>query len=153
MTEAPPAPRRRGTGGRRPDFGAAAYFRSPEKYCRCAAYPMLLSKLPDVGVSIFSQMTLLAQQTGALNLAQGFPDYDPPLALREALARHALASGQPPVPRPCRGCRACAPGHCGAGGPLATRRARARCGPGSDHHGRGHRGALRGAGGRGAARR
>jgi methionine aminotransferase len=54
---------------------------------------MLSSKLPDVGVSIFSQMTLLAQQTGALNLAQGFPDYDPPLALREALAHHALASG------------------------------------------------------------
>ncbi|GAA4501133.1 pyridoxal phosphate-dependent aminotransferase [Hymenobacter ginsengisoli] len=54
---------------------------------------MLESKLPDVGVSIFSQMTLLAQQTGAINLAQGFPDYDPPLALREALARHALARG------------------------------------------------------------
>jgi len=54
---------------------------------------MLPAKLPDVGVSIFSQMTLLAQQTGALNLAQGFPDYDPPLALREALAHHALASG------------------------------------------------------------
>ncbi|GAB3637457.1 pyridoxal phosphate-dependent aminotransferase [Hymenobacter arcticus] len=54
---------------------------------------MLQSKLPDVGVSIFSQMTSLAQQTGAINLAQGFPDYDPPLALREALARHALAPG------------------------------------------------------------
>ena len=54
---------------------------------------MLQSKLPEVGVSIFSQMTALAQQTGALNLAQGFPDYDPPLALREALARHALAPG------------------------------------------------------------
>lgn len=54
---------------------------------------MLRSKLPDTGVSIFSQMTALAQQTGALNLAQGFPDYDPPLALREALARHALATG------------------------------------------------------------
>jgi len=54
---------------------------------------MIESKLPDVGVSIFSQMTLLAQQTGAINLAQGFPDYDPPLALRQALARHALASG------------------------------------------------------------
>jgi methionine aminotransferase len=54
---------------------------------------MLVSKLPDVGVSIFAQMTTLAQQTGALNLAQGFPDYDPPLALREALARHALAPG------------------------------------------------------------
>ena len=54
---------------------------------------MLESKLPAIGVSIFSQMTLLAQQTGAINLAQGFPDYDPPLALREALAHHALASG------------------------------------------------------------
>jgi methionine aminotransferase len=54
---------------------------------------MFSSKLPDVGVSIFAQMTALAQQTGALNLAQGFPDYDPPLALREALARHALSSG------------------------------------------------------------
>ncbi len=54
---------------------------------------MLTSKLPDIGVSIFAEMTALAQQTGALNLAQGFPDYDPPLALREALAHHALASG------------------------------------------------------------
>lgn len=54
---------------------------------------MLSSKLPDIGVSIFAQMTLLAQQTGAINLAQGFPDYDPPLALRQALAHHALASG------------------------------------------------------------
>ena len=54
---------------------------------------MLQSKLPDVGVSIFTQMTLLAQETGAINLAQGFPDYDPPLALREALARHALRPG------------------------------------------------------------
>ncbi|MGI4734343.1 MAG: methionine aminotransferase [Janthinobacterium lividum] len=54
---------------------------------------MLTSKLPDVGVSIFAQMTALAQATGALNLAQGFPDYDPPLALREALAHHALAAG------------------------------------------------------------
>jgi methionine aminotransferase len=54
---------------------------------------MVKSKLPDIGVSIFSQMTLLAQQTGAINLAQGFPDYDPPLALRQALAHHALASG------------------------------------------------------------
>ena len=53
----------------------------------------LSSKLPDVGVSIFSQMTALALETGAINLAQGFPDYDPPLALREALARHALAPG------------------------------------------------------------
>ena len=54
---------------------------------------MLLSKLPDVGVSIFTQMTLLAQETGAINLAQGFPDYDPPQVLTEALARHARTPG------------------------------------------------------------
>ncbi len=54
---------------------------------------MLHSKLPDVGISIFTQMTLLAQATGAINLAQGFPDYDPPRALLEALARHALTPG------------------------------------------------------------
>ena len=54
---------------------------------------LLLSKLPDIGVSIFSKMTALAQETGALNLAQGFPDYDPPQELREALAHHALAVG------------------------------------------------------------
>ncbi|GAB2710655.1 aminotransferase [Hymenobacter frigidus] len=54
---------------------------------------MLQSKLPDVGVSIFTQMTLLAQETGAINLAQGFPDYDPPQELLEALARHARTPG------------------------------------------------------------
>ena len=54
---------------------------------------MLQSKLPDVGLSIFTQMTLLAQETGAINLAQGFPDYDPPQALLAALARHALTPG------------------------------------------------------------
>ena len=55
--------------------------------------PLLLSKLPDVGVSIFAQMTQLAQETGAINLAQGFPDYDPPQELLEALARHARTPG------------------------------------------------------------
>ncbi|WP_210518355.1 methionine aminotransferase [Hymenobacter terricola] len=57
------------------------------------AASVLQSKLPDVGVSIFTQMTLLAQETGAINLAQGFPDYDPPQELLEALARHARTPG------------------------------------------------------------
>ncbi|MBC6697211.1 methionine aminotransferase [Hymenobacter sp. BT190] len=51
------------------------------------------SKLPDIGTSIFSVMTQLAQECGAINLAQGFPDYDPPLALQQALARHATLPG------------------------------------------------------------
>ena len=51
------------------------------------------SKLPDIGTSIFSVMTQLAQECGAINLAQGFPDYDPPLALQQALAHHATTPG------------------------------------------------------------
>ncbi|MBA4302926.1 MAG: aminotransferase [Sphingobacteriaceae bacterium] len=37
----------------------------------------MLSKLPHTGDSIFSVMTRLANEHGALNLAQGFPDFDP----------------------------------------------------------------------------
>lgn len=44
------------------------------------------------GTSIFSQMTALAAQTGALNLGQGFPDVDGPPAVVQAAAR-ALADG------------------------------------------------------------
>ncbi len=51
---------------------------------------MLISKLPNVGTTIFTTMSQLAAQTGALNLSQGFPDFDGPDALREALARHVM---------------------------------------------------------------
>lgn len=37
--------------------------------------PAIQSKLPDMGISIFSQMTALANEHEALNLAQGFPDF------------------------------------------------------------------------------
>ncbi|TGD81563.1 methionine aminotransferase [Hymenobacter wooponensis] len=57
------------------------------------ASPLLRSKLPDVGTSIFSVMTQLAQEHGAINLAQGFPDYDPPQALLAALAQHVTTPG------------------------------------------------------------
>ena len=36
----------------------------------------IASKLPDVGVTIFSVMTKLANDHGAFNLSQGFPDFD-----------------------------------------------------------------------------
>ncbi|WP_133271506.1 methionine aminotransferase [Hymenobacter radiodurans] len=57
------------------------------------ALPAFASKLPDVGTSIFTIMSQLAIECGAINLAQGFPDYDPPQVLTEALARHARTSG------------------------------------------------------------
>jgi methionine aminotransferase len=37
---------------------------------------MLRSKLPDVGLTIFSVMTKLANDYNAINLSQGFPDFD-----------------------------------------------------------------------------
>ena len=46
---------------------------------------MIHSKLPAVGTTIFSRMSALASKHDALNLSQGFPDFDAPLALREAL--------------------------------------------------------------------
>ncbi len=49
--------------------------------------PAPASKLPRVGTTIFTEMTLLAQQHGAVNLGQGFPDFDPPAELQEALAK------------------------------------------------------------------
>jgi aspartate/methionine/tyrosine aminotransferase len=34
------------------------------------------SKLPSLGTTIFTQMSALAQQHQAINLSQGFPDFD-----------------------------------------------------------------------------
>ena len=50
------------------------------------------SKLPALGTTIFTQMSALAQQHQAINLSQGFPDFDGPQALRDAVGRH-IASG------------------------------------------------------------
>ena len=76
------------------------------------------SKLPHVGTTIFTVMSRLATELGAINLSQGFPDFDcapelralvtkylnaglnqyPPMAgvvcLREALAEKAEALGR-----------------------------------------------------------
>lgn len=36
----------------------------------------LMTKLPDTGISIFTHMSQLAVRHGAINLSQGFPDFD-----------------------------------------------------------------------------
>ena len=45
---------------------------------RFAYFPVmnLRSKLPELGVTIFAVMTQLANKHGAINLSQGFPDFD-----------------------------------------------------------------------------
>jgi len=51
----------------------------------------LQSKLPNTGTTIFTVMSQLAEQHQAVNLSQGFPDFDPPVRLRERVAHHIEA--------------------------------------------------------------
>lgn len=49
--------------------------------------PHLPEKIPG-GTTIFTVMSQLAAEHGAINLSQGFPDFDPPRALIDAACRH-----------------------------------------------------------------
>jgi N-succinyldiaminopimelate aminotransferase len=51
------------------------------------------ARLDGLGTTIFTEMTALAQRTGAINLGQGFPDEDGPEPVLQA-AVQALRSGQ-----------------------------------------------------------
>lgn len=53
---------------------------------------MMQSKLPDVGTTIFTVMSALAAQHNAINLGQGFPDFDMPQEL-VALVCDAMKRG------------------------------------------------------------
>jgi methionine aminotransferase len=50
------------------------------------------SKLPNVGTTIFTVMSRLAAEHGAINLSQGFPDFDGPPPLLERVT-HYLTHG------------------------------------------------------------
>jgi methionine aminotransferase len=52
-----------------------------------ARTPAIDSRLPRVGTTIFTVMSALAQQHGAVNLGQGFPDFDCDPALLDAVER------------------------------------------------------------------
>ena len=55
------------------------------------------SKLPRVGTTIFTVMSQLAAEHSAVNLGQGFPDFDVPPFLVEALAQ-AMREGHNQYP-------------------------------------------------------
>jgi methionine aminotransferase len=65
--------------------------------------PAITSRLPKVGTTIFTVMSALAQELGAVNLGQGFPDFDcdPALldavtgAMREGLNQYPPMTGVP----------------------------------------------------------
>jgi len=48
-------------------------------------------KLPNVGTTIFTTMSRLAVEKGAVNLGQGFPDFEPPGELLDRVAHHLHA--------------------------------------------------------------
>ncbi len=67
--------------------------------------PAITSRLPRVGTTIFTVMSALAQERGAVNLGQGFPDFDcdPALldhvdaAMREGLNQYPPMAGVAPL--------------------------------------------------------
>jgi methionine aminotransferase len=49
------------------------------------------SKLPHIGTTIFTVVSERARELGAVNLAQGFPDFDAPGKLKDLVAYHVAA--------------------------------------------------------------
>jgi methionine aminotransferase len=58
------------------------------------------SKLPDVGTTIFTVMSQLANDTDAINLSQGFPSFEPPKALTERISYHLNHGANQYAPMP-----------------------------------------------------
>ncbi len=52
------------------------------------------SKLPNIGTSIFSVMSGLAKEHNAINLSQGFPDFECHLKLLDLVKKYSLGNNQ-----------------------------------------------------------
>ena len=61
--------------------------------------PPCTSRLPAVGTTVFTRMSALAAEHGAVNLGQGFPDFacDPRAARRVDAAMRAGHNQYPPM--------------------------------------------------------
>mgnify|MGYP000846924197 CR=1 FL=1 len=60
----------------------------------------LNSRLPDVGTSIFTVMSRMAQEHGAINLSQGFPDFEVSPALIDLIYKYLKAGHNQYAPMP-----------------------------------------------------
>ena len=60
----------------------------------------LTSKLPELGVTIFAVMTQLANKHGAINLSQGFPDFDTHPELISLVEKYMRAGHNQYAPMP-----------------------------------------------------
>ncbi len=62
--------------------------------------PILDSKLPNVGTTIFTVMSQLAADCGAINLSQGFPSFEPPEHLIGRIEFHLRHGANQYAPMP-----------------------------------------------------
>lgn len=60
----------------------------------------LISKLPDTGTTIFTIMSKMASEQGAINLSQGFPDFPVPDELAELVSKHMRKGHNQYAPMP-----------------------------------------------------
>lgn len=60
----------------------------------------ITSKLPHAGTTIFTVMSSLAQECGAVNLSQGFPNFDPDPRLRRLVFDHIERGANQYAPMP-----------------------------------------------------
>jgi methionine aminotransferase len=60
----------------------------------------MTSKLPNVGTTIFTIMSALANKHGAINLSQGFPNYNPSDRLQQLVTDHMRAGDNQYAPMP-----------------------------------------------------
>ena len=51
------------------------------------------SKMPNVETSIFTEMSIMANQYQAINLSQGFPEFDTPNFLKDKI-NQAISEGK-----------------------------------------------------------
>ncbi len=58
------------------------------------------SKLPNVGTTIFTVMSGLANQVGAINLSQGFPNFNPSERLQQLVTEHMARGANQYSPMP-----------------------------------------------------
>lgn len=60
----------------------------------------LASKLPEVGTTVFTVMSELANECGAINLSQGFPSFSPPAELTERISYYFRHGNNQYAPMP-----------------------------------------------------
>ena len=122
-----PACRRRPTSTSPPASTAAPRRRATRAATKFPG--VIASRLSGFGTTIFTEMSALAERTGAINLGQGFPDEDGPAEVLEA-AQAAIRDGRnqyAPLPGRARAARRRSPSTSSAStGSSSTRRARCR---------------------------